>query len=93
MRRSHTTTVSRLELTASRGSLTSHTATLEPTENSRSSLVIAESLATALKTSSWLTVPVLVHHHDGEQHAQLEEEDAIDVVRHRIADSDAEGEE
>lgn len=40
-----------------------------------------------------LTVPVLVNHHHSEEHAKLEEEDAIDVVRDGIADRDAEGEE
>jgi hypothetical protein len=36
-------------------------------------------------------VPVLVHHHDGEEHAQGEEEEAVDVVLDGVADRDAKG--
>jgi len=38
-------------------------------------------------------VPVLVHHHDAEEHAEREEKEAIDVVLDGVADGDAEGEE
>ena len=37
-----------------------------------------------------LTVPVLVDHHDAEQHAEREDEDPIDVVRDGVANSVAE---
>jgi len=37
-----------------------------------------------------LTVPVLVDHHDAEQHAEREDKDPIDVVRDGVADSVAE---
>jgi len=39
------------------------------------------------------TVPVLVDHHDAQQHAEREEKEAIDVVFYRVADRDAEGEQ
>lgn len=42
---------------------------------------------------SQLTIPIFVHHHDGEQHAQCEEEDSVNVVRDGVADLDAESEE
>ena len=38
-------------------------------------------------------VPVLVDHHDTEEHAKSEEEETVDVVLDSIADSHAEGEE
>jgi len=39
------------------------------------------------------TVPVLVDHHDAQQHAKREEKEAIDVVFDGVADRDAEGEQ
>ena len=38
-------------------------------------------------------VPVLVDHHDTEEHAESEEEETVDVVLDSIADGHAEGEE
>lgn len=40
-----------------------------------------------------LTIPVLVHHHDSEEHAQSEKEDTVDVMRYSITNCDAEGEQ
>jgi len=39
------------------------------------------------------TVPVLVDHHDAQEHAQREEKEAIDVVFDGVADRDAESEQ
>jgi len=39
------------------------------------------------------TVPVLVDHHDAQQHAKREEKEAIDVVLDGVADRDAESEQ
>ena len=39
------------------------------------------------------TVPVLVDHHDTEEHAEREEEEAVDVVLDGVADSNREREE
>ena len=38
-------------------------------------------------------IPVLVHHHDAKEHAQCEEEEAVDVVFDGVADGDAERKE
>lgn len=38
-------------------------------------------------------VPILVHHHDGKQHAEREDEHAVDVVLYCVADLDAECEQ
>ena len=38
-------------------------------------------------------VPVLVDHHDAQQHAKREEKEAIDVVFDGVADRDAESEQ
>lgn len=40
-----------------------------------------------------LTVPILVHHHDSEEHAQCEEENTINVVRDGVTNGDAESQE
>lgn len=51
-------------------------------------------IARVSKTRQYeLTVPVLVNHHDGEQHAKSEEEDTVEVVGDGVADGCAEGEE
>ena len=39
------------------------------------------------------TVPVLVDHHDAQEHAKREEKEAVDVVFDRVADRDAESEQ
>jgi len=39
------------------------------------------------------TVPVLVDHHDTQQHAKGEEKEAIDIVLDGVADRDAESEQ
>ena len=70
-------------------SLTSQTAALEPTENSRSSLVIAMRMSN-FPNRDQLTVPVFVHHHHTEQHAEREEEEAVNVVAHGITNLDRE---
>jgi hypothetical protein len=38
-------------------------------------------------------IPVLVHHHHAEKHAQREEKQPIDIMLDRVADSDAEREQ
>ena len=38
-------------------------------------------------------VPVLVDHHDAQQHAKGEEKEAINIVFYGVADRDAEGEQ
>jgi len=38
-----------------------------------------------------LTIPVLVDHHNAEQHAERKDEDSIDVMRNSVANGIAEG--
>ncbi len=81
--------------------MTSHTVAFEPTENSRSSRYTTTDAAISLPPSREQpndkthcdAVPVLVHHHDAEEHAQREEEQAVDVVLDRVAYRDREREE
>ena len=87
--------------TGSNGSLTSQTEVFDPTLNSRSSLVIAASMSASRSQfpassalpeakSLRLTVPVLVYHHDAQQHAEREDEDSVNVMRDGIANGVAE---
>ena len=87
--------------TGSNGSLTSQTEVFDPTLNSRSSLVIAASMSASRSQfpassalpeakSLRLTVPVLVYHHDAQQHAERKDEDSVNVMRDGIANGVAE---
>jgi hypothetical protein len=38
-------------------------------------------------------IPVLVHHHDAQEHAQSEEEESINIMLNGVADRNAEGEQ
>ncbi len=44
-------------------------------------------------SSGGLTIPEVVDNHDGEKHAEGEEEDSVDIVGYRVADLCAESEE
>ena len=82
--------------------MTSHTVALEPTENSRSSrcretrYTVSTRVGTpraGSKRTHRDAVPVFVDHHDAEEHAEREEEEAVDVVLDGVADSNREREE
>lgn len=76
--------------------MTSQTADLLPTENSRSSFYLqvsgGEEKVEAEETYS-NRVPVLVHHHDTEEDAELREEEPINIVLDCVAYGRAECEE
>jgi hypothetical protein len=87
-------TVEDKRLTCTNGSLTSQTACLEPTENSRSSFVIESQYWKSARCPAKLLKRAahLVDHHDSQEHTQTKEEYPIDIMTNSIANLGRESE-